>query len=200
MRNVHWLVCIAAVWLVLGAVGFWALLKYENTPGGRGVTPSQWPAEAQIARRTGGPALILFAHPKCPCTRASLNELNRLLARCGGKLTATVLFFQPGARGENWARGALWNSAAAIPGVTVRADSDGTEARRFGAATSGFTVLYDAEGRLQFEGGITPGRGHEGDSAGAQAIASIVGRNGTKVRQAPVFGCGLMGLCRSPGR
>jgi hypothetical protein len=46
---------------------------------------------------------------------------------------------------------------------------------------------------LLFSGGITPARGHEGDSAGSDAIVELVkGRIPSNVIREPVFGCTLL--------
>ena len=50
-------------------------------------------------------------------------------------------------------------------------DPGGAEARRFGVATSGHVLLYDTRGDLIFSGGITPGRGEQGDNAGPGGVA-----------------------------
>src|SRR5207248_10565652 len=130
--------------------------------------------------------LVMFAHPRCPCTRASIEELNRLLARCQGKLATRVLFFQPSNYPPEWSRGSLWKSAEAIPGVIAQRDLDGLEARRFGAETSGFVVLYSASGHLLFRGGITGSRGHAGDNTGMEAIISLVNGERAGNSQTPV--------------
>ncbi len=133
----------------------------------------------------------MLAHPHCPCTRASVGELARLMTRCEGLLTARVLFFEPPDAPEGWVRTDLWRSAAAIPGVDVLEDESGVEAGRFGATTSGQTVLYDVNGRLLFRGGITGARGHAGDNAGRSAIVSLL-TGGTAGRmETSVFGCAL---------
>jgi hypothetical protein len=81
----------------------------------------------------------------------------------------------------------LWETAAAVPGVRVVRD-DGAEAWRFGARVSGQVMVYDHAGRLQFSGGITGARGHEGDNAGRDAIeALLAGR--PHAASAFVFGC-----------
>lgn len=69
--------------------------------------------------------------------------------------------------------------------------SDRGEARRFGARTSGFVVVYDAVGALRFSGGITVTRGHIGHNLGHVLVDELVHglRNGTF--QTPVFGCSL---------
>ena len=87
----------------------------------------------------------------------------------------------------------LWRRAAAIKGVTVVQDSEGVEAERFHAATSGYTLLYGSDGRLLFSGGITGARGHAGDNAGRSAIAALLTAEGAPTGTTPVFGCSLLG-------
>src|SRR5580700_5088255 len=71
-----------ALWLLLVGAGFAAILNYQTASGAAGVTPQQWPAQTRIALAADRQTLIMFVHPKCPCSRASLEELNRLLAQC----------------------------------------------------------------------------------------------------------------------
>ena len=85
----------------------------------------------------------------------------------------------------------IWHSAAAIPNVTVVRDDDGLEARRFGAATSGQSLLYDVNGRLLFSGGITGSRGHSGDNAGRTAMLALLQHAPPGRDSAFVFGCSL---------
>jgi hypothetical protein len=87
----------------------------------------------------------------------------------------------------------LWRDAAAIPGVHPIEDIDGGEIRKFGAATSGQVLLYDASGRLQFNGGITASRGHAGDNDGRDAVASLLRSGRAPLHTAFVFGCSLLG-------
>src|SRR5207244_13060377 len=82
MKSARQLLMAMALWLSAGAFGFSLLLGYENTPGSGGSVPTQWPGQTHIVRPGTGFALIMFAHPKCPCVRASIGELNRLLAHC----------------------------------------------------------------------------------------------------------------------
>src|SRR5205823_1742118 len=92
-----------------------------------------------------------------------------------------------------WEKTDLYQRAAAMPGVKIAIDEDGREARLFRAATSGYTLLYDANGGLLFTGGITAARGHEGDSAGQQALFHLLSGRATKRIDTPVFGCSLLG-------
>jgi len=120
-----------------------------------------------------------------------MEELNRLMTRCHGRLAASVLFVKLPNTDSNWQHTDLWRAASAIPTVNVQTDDDGVEAARFDAVTSGQTLLYSSDGTLLFRGGITLGRGHEGDNAGFDAIADLVAGKEPAVRQTPVFGCEL---------
>jgi hypothetical protein len=183
-------VLLGIAWPVAIAFALRAVLAYESTPGTIGAVPGQWPATSQIERLTDRPTLVMLAHPRCPCTRASVAELAQLMARMQGKVDAFVLFLKPRRSGTDWEHTELRRSAVAIPGVTVLSDVDGVEARQFGAETSGYTLLFDRDGRLLFGGGITEFRGHVGDNTGVRAIESLV--NGLPARTATsVFGCAL---------
>jgi hypothetical protein len=113
------------------------------------------------------------------------------MAQCRGLVETHVLFYQPAELPPRWAETEIWRSAAAIPGVTVSHDPGGAEARRFHGATSGQALLYDAAGRLIFNGGITGSRGHAGDNAGRNAITSLLMKGAAERARTPVFGCSL---------
>lgn len=179
------------LWLFAVAGGLFGMMRYEQKAGAVGVTPQQWPATADIALDPSRPTLVMFAHPKCPCTRASMEELNRLLARSQGAVTAHVIFFTPEKGAQEWMQGGLWESARAIPGVRVAPDVAGVKAKLFGAETSGYVVLYDPSGQLLFHGGITASRGHAGDNAGESAILSLLAAHQSPTRLSPVFGCAI---------
>jgi hypothetical protein len=181
-----------ALWTLAVCAGLLVLLNYEKRPGLAATPPGRWPASSHLERATGHAALVMLVHPGCPCSRASIEELDRVMARVQGLVTAHVLFFKPREFPDGWERTDLWRTAAAIPGVRVTRDDDGVEAQRFRAVTSGQVVLYDADGALRFSGGITPSRGHAGDSAGRDAIVALLTGNGPRTAaHTPVFGCSL---------
>lgn len=134
--------------------------------------------------------LVMLAHPHCPCTRASLAELERLMAR--GDADACVLFLRPRDQREGWETTDLWKTAAAIPRVRVVADTDGLLARAFGAETSGHVLFYNPAGALLFSGGITATRGHEGPSAGGDAILAALRGEDPASDRANTYGCPLL--------
>lgn len=191
-RRIHtWTTAVVGLgWVAVIALGIFGLLNYESAPGAVGSAPKAWP-DSQIELAPDRATLVMLAHPLCPCTRASVGELAEVMAQAQGKLTAYVLFSRPADSGDDWEDTSLRRSAAEIPGVTVLSDPDGREAQRFGAATSGHTLLFAPDGKLLFSGGITQSRGHAGDNAGASAIVSLVHHRPVDRAQTFVFGCAL---------
>ena len=188
---------LCAAWLFAAAGGVAWMCQYEHTAGNAETTPRHWPSTTAITLDETRDTLILFAHPKCPCTRATLEELDRILAQSRNKIAAFVLFLQPDEFAEAWADSDLRKKAAAIPNVTVLNDFHGALAKTFGAKTSGQVVLYSPRGELLFSGGITESRGHAGRNAAELALISRVEREQSSRAETPVYGCSLVdSLCR----
>ncbi|MEK6280730.1 MAG: RedB protein [Acidobacteriota bacterium] len=191
-KNARLVLLLSTVmWAALVATGLWWLWGYENAPGVGAISPSQWPSQSRIQLAPNGPTLVMLAHPHCPCTRASIGELARIMTHSQGEVRAYVLFTRPEGSPEDWEKTDLWHSAADIPGVTVVKDSEGVEARLFNAATSGQTVLYNTRGQLLFSGGITGSRGHFGDNAGQGSVIAILKSEVPGQTETSVFGCPL---------
>jgi hypothetical protein len=182
----------ALLWLSIAVGGVVFLARYETTPAGKNNSyPSAFPTESRLERQDDRSTLIFFAHPKCPCTRASLRELARLMTDTDGKLQAFVVFIKPENEDAEWAETDLRQSAESIPNVQVLIDESERETNIFNAQTSGLVLLYDRLGNLRFDGGITAARGHEGDNAGRRAIFEIVTREAEQNVETSVFGCPL---------
>jgi len=179
------------IWLFAIGAGLWILSGYAITPGPAVTPPLHWPPETRLHRAPDRATLVMLAHPRCPCTRASIGELAALMTRCPGRLMAYVLFLKPAGFPVDWEKTDIWYSAAAIPGVRVLSDDEGREAAHFRAATSGETLLYAPDGRLLFSGGITGARGHAGDNAGRRSLVSLLTTGKAERTVTPVFGCPL---------
>jgi hypothetical protein len=186
-----WVPLLGSIWLVAATAGLWVLWQYDNTPGERARAPEHWPAPTKLTRATDRPTLIVLAHPHCTCTRASLGELAEAIARARTPPRTYVLFMAPTSFADGWENTDLWRTAAGIPGVTVVRDDDGREARRFGAETSGQTLLYDERGVLVFSGGITGARAHAGDNVGRQSLVALLNQEPAARSGTNVFGCSL---------
>ena len=186
-----WLSVVLLIWLSSVVSGLYVLWAYENRPGTGATAPGSWPAQTALAPASDRPTLLFVAHPQCPCTRASIEELAEILARASNHPKTYVLFLRPEVFEAGWEQTDLWRSAAALPDVTVLRDDDGAEARRFGVETSGQTLLYDNHGALIFSGGITGSRGHAGENAGELALVALLTNGHADRRASNVFGCPL---------
>jgi hypothetical protein len=166
-------------------------MQYSVSPGDPGQPVTLWPAGSALERDSSGPTLVMAAHPRCACTRASLQELEAILDRAGSPVRTYVLLLAPAGEGTAWTRTDIRTQAAGIGHVMIHEDYDGREAARFGAATSGHVLLYSAAGELLFGGGITPQRGQSGSSEGRTRILSLLRTGSGDFAAAPVFGCAL---------
>ena len=135
-----------AAWLAITSGGMFALESYKAKPGEPGAAPDSWPAASAITLGQDVPTLVLFAHPRCPCTSASLTELEKIAARLGGEIAIRILFIAPAGTPSGWEKSDLWTKAARIPGAEVVTDEGSGEAARFGSVTSGQVALYSASG------------------------------------------------------
>lgn len=189
-RSLAWIALIAAWTLCVGA-GMYMLFEYKNTPGQAASAPDLWPGAARLPHASDRKTLLVFAHPRCTCTRATLTELSWLVQRHRDAMATHVVFLQPPGVDRSWLDSDTYKRVGEMQGVHRHVDHDGAEAKRFGAATSGQALLYDAEGRLLFAGGLTGSRGHEGDNAGRARVAALLRRERSDQPISSVFGCEL---------
>jgi hypothetical protein len=179
-------------WVLAVVAGFAILWRHAAGRGVASRAPVTWPAESRLHRAAAGATLLVFVHPHCPCSRATLNELGRLLGRVRGRVSAAVVLVRPDGVAPGWENGEIRELALRLRGVTTFEDDGGLEAQRFGASTSGATLLYGAGGALEFSGGLTSVRGHEGDSFGQERIVALLTTGLADRADSPVFGCPLL--------
>ncbi len=179
------------VWLAVVAGGTVAMVRYSEVQGSARQAPERWPPASKLSRNGRRPTLLMFLHPRCPCSRASVGELECLLAKVHGRMDVCVVFIMPPRAGDEWERSDLVRKVQSLQEVRPYIDKNGTEARCFGAETSGQTLLYDANGVLRFSGGITAGRGHAGDNPGRSALEDLMLGAEPNSGNTPVFGCAL---------
>lgn len=181
----------AALWVAALAVGFGLFWRYAATAGRPADARPEWPASSALSRPADRAVVLHFVHPRCPCSRASLGELEALLERLPDKPLLHVVFMRPGSVATGWEQTDLWAKAQRIPGARLSTDVGGAEAQRFGAHTSGQTLAYDRRGALLFAGGITIGRGEAGENDGRRRLAATLASAAREARSSPVFGCPL---------
>jgi len=190
---------VPVAWTTAIIAGFWSLERYKSN-GGRAeaISIDGLRSVGRAEEQSAGPMrLVMYVHPHCPCTRASLTELAKLVEAGGGRLTTEVVVVAEPGMDAGWKQGAIVRAAEALKGVRVRTDETGEEAARVGAYTSGHTVLFAADGTPLFCGGVTRSRGHEGESSGTRAIRGLLADSmlaaiaKNECLSAPVFGCAL---------
>lgn len=179
-----------AIWCALVAWGGASLGRHAWTPGSVGETPSQWPVASPIPRAADAFTLLLFAHPQCPCVRTSLDEVARIAVEHPKRLHMVVIIYHPVGQGQEWSEPFRREIADQVPAALIVDDLGLVETKRFGVRTSGQTMLFATDGTLVFDGGITAGRGHAGENAGAASMRAALAGKVTASR-APVFGCSL---------
>jgi hypothetical protein len=185
---------------ILAAVGLWfvgvlaafgLVWAYKTTPGPYETAPARWPVTSTIVPTAGRVNLVFFAHPQCPCTRASIAELARLAVEIGTRAQIHVVLVRPPGTDVGFEDGTLLDRARAIAGARIVIDDGGKQADLFGAKASGATVVYTAAGQLAFSGGLTTARGHEGRGPAHTRIVQVIGGAVHDSATAPTFGCEL---------
>ncbi len=182
---------LTLVWLILVLASGALMWRYKMTGGAPADAPARWPTGLDFPRAEGRPTLVMIAHPKCACTRASISELERLLSSGGQNADVHVLFVRPTGTPDGWERSDTYARASQLPGVHVHSDIGAASAKRFGAHVSGETLLYDVDGALLYHGGITGARGHEGDNAGRSRVLALLQGQVADRRDGPTFGCDI---------
>lgn len=190
MSRTTCIISLACWCLLVGCGCGWAFM-YQMTPSPQYTPPAVWPSECALTDKRTQPTLLVFVHPKCPCTRATFRQLERFLTRHQQKLQIYVVISKPASAPIDWEDTDLLASAKALPDACVIIDDQDEIRSCFQASTSGEILLYGVDGRLQFQGGITPGRGHEGANPGEAILAALLKQETPDLQTTPVFGCGL---------
>ncbi len=180
-------------------LGSWMLADYSNRPGNVGVVPadlnavdefSNWMTEESLVS-SDEPTLILFYHPHCPCTKATIENLRQAVDRSKDRIRIVAFGFCPSDQPDSWISSPLTTNLRRLK-ASVVADKSGEYCSKFGVTTSGHVLLYGHQGQLLFSGGITSGRGHEGVCpATRDLVKQIKAEAGSQIRW-PVFGCSIV--------
>jgi len=178
-------------WAVALVCGFGWIISYQMRAGTPANAPREWPDAVGLPFDAHRYNLVMFAHPKCPCTAASLEELKVVLTQGRGEIKSSICFIEPEGVPGDWAQTRLVREARSIPGLNVVMDPTGAITTKFGAMTSGQVLLFDDHGHRVFSGGITAARGHQGDNRGRTLVLTLANGGTCDLPQTPVFGCAL---------
>jgi len=194
-----WLAAGLCVWMA-AIVGASVLLwRYSAAPGTAAEAPSRIPAEFRSHARPHEFTLLMAVHPRCPCSRASLAELAKILTHSPDDCRTVVLAFKPSDEPDSWIETDLCRHARKL-GAEVQIDEDGRHALAMGMQTSGQVLLYDPRGDLRYQGGVTSARGHQGDNLGQRTVERILNGEAVPLAILPVYGCPILAdSCTIPG-
>lgn len=178
---------------IFSVSGLQYLMVYSAQAGSQNTILNQRPTQSKLSS-TPSPHLVMFLHPGCSCSKASLTELSKLMSETP-ELTAQIVFMKSKKLELLFNQNPLVEKAKLISRANIVYDENGDESRLFEAETSGLTHLY-INSNLVFNGGLTMARGHEGESAGKAAILSHL--KGHKAdSKTLVFGCDIFGKLKT---
>ena len=183
---------VTTLWACAVLACFAALERHANQRGTVSPLGATWPVGSVLKPGSDKATALIFAHPKCPCTQASIQEFQRIEARHVGAFDTVVLFTVPASDHEDWRSTRLVQQARNLRSAHIFFDPGGREASLFNAAVSGQVLLFAPDGHLLYSGGVTPARGHEGDNAGQAAFERALTHLDDPAVSFPVFGCGLI--------
>lgn len=190
------------VWIAIAVAGWYRISAYGFSGDQKTIAnaPQRWPAESTIVRTERQPTLLLFLHPKCPCSRATVGELERLPALVPNSALPhiCVVAAAPRSIGDLWWSSSFLARAARLPNAHLVHDPGGVETALFGARVSGTVLLFDPAGNRLYAGGVTMARGHAGDNAGLQAVTDLLVDPRAVVSTIPPFGCEMVRENRHP--
>lgn len=160
------------IWLALSICTMTSFWAYEATPGTPPAVAECAPAESSILLASEHSTLVVFIHPKCVCTNATLLELRRIWNQFDSTVQPKCIFAlrQPADRRSAWIETSIERMCRDFPEATVLYDYGGLEAKRHGITTSGTCILYASNGHRIFCGGITASRGHQGPAYGQDLL------------------------------
>lgn len=167
-------------WLILLSTGLLWGARYATQAGQHTMSDLK-------DKGTGRPVFLVFVHPKCSCSKATITELSKLMPSLEG--VSVKIIFNQYAKDEDWVRGELWQQALKIEGAEMISDFGGKITAEYGVKTSGHSFLFDENGKQIFSGGLTIARGHEGASAGAEFLKQWKKQQKKETFFERVFGC-----------
>lgn len=188
------IVIVYGIWFALLITGHVVLFEYEMTEGPLGNSKRIFPEKSAVQLTHGRQNIVLFLHPACPCSAATVDEFHELMHEGESDSIGKVVFFMPPEQESEWALLPIISSVKRIPNVSISYDTNGSQADLFGATTSGHVLIYDGRGILQFSGGITGSRGHTGNNKNLEIAKNTIIAKNPKFVTTPVFGCSLKGM------
>ena len=202
-RKLH--ICLVSfVWFGCIVVGYGILLSHDTesvpltakstfvfgkTIGFHdGITAKQL---QQFVPGAGQVRIVMALHPKCPCTRRSLDELQSLLGIAPEKTHCTFLVGLPSSKSKTWMDTDTVATASGLPNVDIITDQDSARAKSLGLSRSGESLVINDAGQVVFQSGITAGRSCKMRNPSSDAVSEFLLHGTCPAITTPMFGCPL---------
>jgi len=110
--------------------------------------------------------ILMFAHIYCPCTKASLIEFEKIRRKYNFEPLIIFDYISDDDVNENNLINDLQSNRLFAQKLKIKyiIDDKREIIKKYKITTSGFTVLYDNSYNVIYTGGVTPYRGHIGES------------------------------------
>ena len=194
------LVLAACIWAATVAAMYQSIGRFETTPGREAAALASWPVKSRITPARGRWTLVMLMHPHCGCTRASIEELERIIEMSGASMQTNVLVYRPAEFQSGWEKTDVLE--AAMRSSREPGSLSTLMVRRLVSSAASLParpIFMTPEGKLRFSGGITSLRGHAGINRGSMDIVDIVHAKATQSAH-PVFGCAIVTTTESEQR
>ncbi|QDS86054.1 hypothetical protein EC9_02120 [Rosistilla ulvae] len=204
-RRTWFLVTIG--WLVAVAGCFAWITDYglRTNPSNLSQDVANWPSQSSLPLADQSPTLVLFLHPKCSCSEATVGELQKILSAVATQSSplpnTLIVASMPTNEPSDWRDSRLNQRAQTLPNSTLVPDHQGIECARFGVNTSGTVMLFDPAGKQLFSGGVTTARGQAGESRAGGWLRTLLTQHDATHHPhpdrdmcvvQPAFGCKLL--------
>ncbi len=194
-----------SLWLGCVIFGFWSLLDHDTDTGAvdfdsHGIRATHDrnridSVEADVLKefvpQAGVLHVVMALHPKCPCTRTTLAELERLLAIESQSTRCTFLVSMPSNQSLSWIDTDTTSFAKNLPNSFLVIDVDSKVSHQLGLKNSGALLVVQSDGTISFSGGITSGRTCSVKNPGSEAVLALIRREPLQDITTPTFGCVL---------
>jgi len=185
-------IVFVGVWFAAAVFGISSLHKYSSTPAPSDPPRGNWPLASAIVPCSTKSTFVIFLHPHCPCSRASVAAMNEIMNTFPNSAEFHAVFVRPAGVNADWLQSDLYQACKGNDRLVTSIDDNGVEAVKFGAKASGQTYIYDANHQLAFSGGLTSGRGMEEKGEERKMVASALIKRQNSPLHSPTFGCALI--------
>ncbi len=191
---------VVVIWITAMFGGAVVVARYGLGEGAKDRVLTCLPEDLRETSASDVQHLFVFLHPRCPCSRATVQEFLSIVDRIDDRCDCTAYLVCPGDTGREFAEGKILEALRTSKKINIVYDLGGDSAKRMGVRTSGHTFLFSASGNLLFEGGITGARGQIGENGGKHGLSDKLASPGKTLFRWPVYGCPTQSPDQMPDR